>query len=91
MSTSITDYGFGRPKSRENVLFKKLENYSVVIMLTWDCLNLLRNIIYSYQDVRVAKRHRKWSHEVNAPNVKISTIKMGFKGIIFLCVNFPSL
>ena len=42
----------------------------MVIVFAWDCLNPLRNLIYSYQDVRVAKRHREWFHEVNAPNIK---------------------
>ena len=42
----------------------------MVIVFVWDCLNPLRNIIYSYQDVTIAKRHREWSHEVNALNIK---------------------
>ena len=70
MSTSITNYGFGHPKLWEDVLLEKLEKHSMVIVFVWDYLNSLRNIIYSYQDVTIAKRHREWSHEVNAPNKK---------------------
>ena len=70
MSTPIIDYGFGHPKSREDVLFEKLENNSAVIVLTRDCFNLFRNIIYSHQNVRVTERHRERSHEVNAPDIE---------------------
>ena len=70
MSTPITDYGLGYSKSREDVLFEKFENKSVIIALARDCFNPFGNIIYSHQDVGVAKGHMKRSHEVNAPDIK---------------------
>ena len=77
MSTLITNYGFGHPKFWEDVLLEKLENHYMVIVFVWGCLNPLRNIIYSYQDVTIAKRHREWSHEVNAPNKKKTNYQNG--------------
>ena len=91
MSTSITNYGFRHSKSWENIFLQELDNHPMVIVFAWNCFNPLRNIIDFHQDVGVAKWHRKRSHEVNAPYIKRSTIKMGFKGIMFLHVNFPSL
>ena len=76
MSTSITDYGLGHPKSWEDVLLKKFENHLVIIMFTGDCLHPFGNIVHPYQYIRVTKR---------------STIRMGFMGIWFLFVSFPSL
>ena len=70
MSTPITDYSLGYSKSREDVLFKKFENNSVIIAFAQDRFNLFRNIVHSHQDVGVAKGHRKRSHEVNAPYIK---------------------
>ena len=70
MSTPITDYSLGYSKSREDVLFKKFENNSVIIAFAQYRFNLLRNIVHSHQDVGVAKGHRKRSHEVNAPDIK---------------------
>ena len=55
MSTPITDYGFRDSKFREDVLFEKFENNSMVILLARDCFNPFRNIIHSHQDVRIAK------------------------------------
>ena len=49
---------------------ENLENHSMVIVLAWDYLNPFRNIIYSHQDVGVAKGYRKRSHEANAPDIK---------------------
>ena len=70
MSTPITNYGFGYFKSGEDVLFEKFKNRSMVILLARDFFNPFRNIIHSYQDVRIAKGPRKRSHEVNAPYIK---------------------
>ena len=70
MSTPITDYSPRYSKSREDVLFEKFENNLVIIAFTRDRFNPLRNIIYSYQDVGVAKGYRKRSHEVNALDIK---------------------
>ena len=70
MSTPITNYGFGYPKSRENVLLQKFENNSMIIVFPRDYFNLFRNIINHHQDVGVAKGHRKRSHEVNALDIE---------------------
>ena len=70
MSTPITDYGLGYSKSREDVLFEKFENNSMIIAFARDRFNSFRNIVHCHQDVGVAKGHRKRSHEVNAPDIE---------------------
>ena len=70
MSTPTIDYGFGYSKFGQDVLFEKFENNFVIIAFARDCFNLFRNIIYSYQDIGVAKGHRKRSHEVNALDIE---------------------
>ena len=90
MLTSIT-YDCSRcTKSSKDSVFQELDHHSVVIGLACNSLHTLGHIIHSNQDVQMAKGVRKRSHEINAPHIKISTIKIGLKGIIFLLEILPS-
>ena len=67
LRTSITNYGFGDPKSREYILLQKFKNHPMVCCPARDCFNSLGHIVNSYQNVEVSKGGREWSHGIDPP------------------------
>ena len=70
MRTSITNYGFGDPKSREYILLQEFQYHPVVCCPARNYFNLLGHIVNSYQNVEVSKGGREWSHEIDPPYVE---------------------
>ena len=80
MRTSITNYCFGDPKSREYILLQKFQNHPMVCCLAKNCFNPLGHIVNFHQNVELSKGGREWSHETIPHTSKRSTTKIGFKG-----------
>ena len=57
-------------KSRKDILFKESKDNFVVIGPSRDGFYPLGNVINREKDVKVAKRTRKWAHEIYAPHIK---------------------
>ena len=70
MRSIITNYRSGGAKSREDVFFEKFDNHFVVIGLCWHSFYSFRDVIDSNQNELIAEGIRKWSHEVDTPNIK---------------------
>ena len=84
MQSIITNYRSRGAKSGEDVLFEKFDNYFVVIRLSWHSFYPLRDIIYSNQNELVAEGIGERPHEIDAQTSKISTSRIGFRGIMSL-------
>ena len=65
MRISITNYGFGHPKSREYILLQEFQYHPVVYCPARNCFNSLGHIVNFYQNVEVSKGGREWSHEID--------------------------
>jgi hypothetical protein len=70
MLASITYDCLRRTKPSKDSVSQKLDHNSVVISLASNGLHPLGHIVHSNQDVQIAIRVRKRSHEINAPNIK---------------------
>ena len=68
--TSITNYGFGDPKSREYILLQEFQYHPVVYCPTRNCFNSLGQIVNSQKNVEVSKGGREWSHEIDLPYIE---------------------
>ena len=89
MRSIITNYRSGGAKLGEDVFFEKYDNHFVVIGLCRHSFYPFRDIVYSNQNELVAEGIREWSHEVDTPNIKISTSRIRFRGIISLLKILP--
>ena len=70
MLTSITNYGFGDPKSGEYILLQEFQYHPVVCYPTRTYFNPLGHIVNSHQNVEVSKGGREWSHEIDPPYIE---------------------
>ena len=70
MSAIITDDSTRGSEAWKNVLFQKLDDNFVVISFAWNDFYPLRRIVHNNQYVLVSKWIRKWTHKVDAPNIK---------------------
>ena len=70
MRTSITNYGFGDPKSREYILLQEFQYHPMVCCPTRNYSNPLGHIVNSHQNVEVSKEGREWSHEIDPSYVE---------------------
>ena len=69
MSPIVTRKSSWRAKSYKYILFKKLDYHLRIIGRRGYNLYTLRNVIDRDEGVKIIVR-RKWTHEVNPPNVK---------------------
>jgi hypothetical protein len=88
--TSITDNRSRCTKLSKNSVLQKFDHNSVVIGLARYHLHPLGHIIHSNQNVQKLEGVWERSHEIDAPYIKISTTKMGLRGIMFLFEILPS-
>jgi hypothetical protein len=82
--TSITDDGLGSTESAKDVGLNEFYHNLVIIGLDGHGFYPFGDIIHSYQDILIPKRQWEGSHEIDTPASKISTMRMGFNGIISL-------
>jgi len=66
----ITDDSARGTKMRENIFFQKFDNHPIVIRPGRYGLYPFWDIVHRNQDVLVAEWTWKWSHKINAPNIK---------------------
>ena len=70
IQTSITNYGFGDPKSGEYIIFQEFQYHPVLCCLARNCFNPLGHIVNSHSNVEVSKGGSEWSHEIDPPCIK---------------------
>jgi hypothetical protein len=82
--TSIINDRFRCTNPSENSVLQKLDHNFVVIGLARNCLHPLGHIVHRNQNVQKPEGVWERSHEIDAAHIKILTINMGLRGIIFL-------
>ena len=89
MRSIITNYRSGGAKSGEDVFFEKFDNHFVVIGLSWHSFYPFRDVIYSNQNELIAEGIRNGPMKSIPQTSKISTSRIGFRGIMSLLEIFP--
>ena len=87
--TIITNYRSGGAKSGEDVFFEKFDNHFVVIGLCTHKFYPFRDIVYSNQMNWLPKELENGPMKSIPQTSKISTSRIGFRGIMSLLEIFP--